>query len=82
MKLKNEQSEPLEYLAKLQGTSVEKLVHKILDGWLTENFSDVSLRGEIKHGLLHVSECRDARGRLLQRTALTTMRENMTQLSA
>ena len=80
MEIKIEQLEPLEYLAKLEGTSVEKLVHKVLDAWLTDNFSEVSLRGEIKHGLLHVSECRDSRGRLLQRRAQSTMRENINEL--
>lgn len=77
MKLKIEQLEPVEYLAKLQGVSVAKLVHKILDTWLTENFYEASMMGEIKHGLLHVAECRDSRGRLNQRQSLRVMRQNM-----
>ena len=81
MEIKIEQLEPLEYLAKLQRKSLAKLVHEILDTWLTDNFGEVSLRGEIKRGLIHVSECRDSRGRLMQRTALAQMRQNMSELN-
>lgn len=81
MEIKIEQKEPLEYLAKLQGMSVETLVHKILHEWLEENFCDVSLRGEIKRGLLHVSSCRDSRGRLDEEFALSIMRDNMDLLT-
>jgi hypothetical protein len=70
----------LEYVAKLQGRSVDALVADVLDGWLTENYADSVEHAERKRGLPS-SLVLNRRGNLNRKAAFRVMCANMDALS-
>jgi hypothetical protein len=79
--IKAEYSEPLKYLAKLQGRSADSLVGEILEDWLTNNYCETAEQGEDKHGLFSTVITKRG-GSLNESAAFIGMRQNMRILAS